>query len=158
MSRQAIRGRRACFVVRADVYDDNIQRLCTSCKNRQPIEDFHRRGGGTQSWCKSCRKQYDAEYWQRTRVRRMHLRKQHRRRLVDWYRAMKEDAPCTDCGGAFHHAAMQWDHLPGRPKRREVSNMILTGFRRETILEEIAKCELVCANCHAVRTFDRYGA
>ncbi len=53
---------------------------------------------------------------------------------------------------------MQWDHLPGMTKRREVSNMVLTGFRRETILDEIAKCELVCANCHAVRTFDRYGA
>ena len=36
--------------------------------------------------------------------------------------------------------------------------MVLTGFRRETILDEIRKCELVCANCHAVRTFNRYGA
>jgi len=53
---------------------------------------------------------------------------------------------------------MQWDHLPGTAKKREVSNMVLRGFRRRTILEEIAKCELVCANCHAVRTFNRYGA
>ncbi len=43
-------------------------------------------------------------------------------------------------------------------KKHEVSNMVRRGFRRATILEEIAKCELVCANCHAVRTFNRYGA
>jgi hypothetical protein len=35
---------------------------------------------------------------------------------------------------------------------------VLRGFKRETILEEISNCELVCANCHAVRTFNRYGA
>jgi hypothetical protein len=50
---------------------------------------------------------------------------------------------------------MQWDHLPGAKKDYELSNMVLRGFRRTTILEEIAKCELVCANCHAVRTFNR---
>lgn len=33
--------------------------------------------------------------------------------------------------------------------------LVLRGFRRETILDEIGKCELVCANCHAVRTFER---
>ena len=34
--------------------------------------------------------------------------------------------------------------------------MVLTEAGRETILDEIANCELVCANCCAVRTFDRY--
>jgi hypothetical protein len=53
---------------------------------------------------------------------------------------------------------MQWDHLPGAPKVDEVSNLVRRGFRRQSILDEIAKCELVCANCHAVRTHDRYGA
>ncbi len=41
-------------------------------------------------------------------------------------------------------------------KKREVSNMVLRGFRRATILEEIAKCELVCAKlpcCTDVQSF-----
>jgi hypothetical protein len=83
------------------------------------------------------------------------MRKKHRRALLDWYRSLKVGQPCADCGASFHHAAMQWDHLTGTVKRREVSMMALRGFRRETILEEITKCELVCANCHAVRTFER---
>ena len=122
----------------------------------KPHDEFHRRKAKFQAWCKACRKEYDAEYWRRTRDDRVRMRKEHRRALVDWYRTLKVGRTCADCGGVFHHAAMQWDHLPGRSKRREVSNMVLRGFRRETILEEIAKCELVCANCHAVRTFNRH--
>jgi hypothetical protein len=51
---------------------------------------------------------------------------------------------------------MQWDHLPGVPKLGDISNG-LHGRSRGEILEEIAKCELVCANCHAIRTFQRAG-
>jgi len=135
-----------------------MEKLCSKCRVLKPVVEFHRFRSGRQAWCKHCRREYDAEYWRRTRIHRLRLRKKHRRKLVAWYRALKEGTPCSDCGGVFHHAAMQWDHLPGTTKRREVSNMVLTGFRRETILDEIAKCELVCANCHAVRTFNRLGA
>jgi len=51
---------------------------------------------------------------------------------------------------------MQWDHLPGAHKLGNLSTT-LRGRSREEILEEIAKCELVCANCHAIRTFQRAG-
>ena len=127
---------------------------CGRCGSNRPAEKFHRRHRGLQTWCKTCRRQYDADYWRRTRSDRIQMRKVHRRELLAWYRELKS-APCVDCGNSFHHAAMHWDHLPGRSKRLEVSNMVARGFRRRTILEEIAKCELVCANCHAVRTFDR---
>ena len=140
-------------IVRLDVYSDNVKR-CGRCGNDKPVAEFHRRYDILQAWCKTCRRDYDAEYWRRTRVHRIQMRKVYRRELVSWYRDLK-NAPCVDCGGTFHHAAMQWDHLPGLPKMREVSNMVLRGFRRQTILDEISKCALVCANCHAVRTFNR---
>ena len=50
---------------------------------------------------------------------------------------------------------MQWDHLPGEVKLGAVSS--LRGRSKKEILDEIAKCELVCANCHAIRTFQRAG-
>lgn len=128
---------------------------CGQCGVVKPSEDFHRLRSGHQAWCKECRRAYDAEYWRRTRAERLQTRKKHRKQLLAWYRSLKEGRPCADCGGVFHHAAMHWDHLPGMTKERELSNMVLRGFRRRTIMEEIAKCELVCANCHAVRTFDR---
>lgn len=50
---------------------------------------------------------------------------------------------------------MQWDHRPGTAKRGDVSS--LRGRSKDEILDEIAKCELVCANCHVLRTFKRAG-
>jgi hypothetical protein len=70
--------------------------------------------------------------------------------------SLKTDRPCTDCGKIFPPQVMQWDHLPGNVKLGNIS----TGIRdrsREEVLDEIAKCELVCANCHALRTFERAG-
>jgi predicted HNH restriction endonuclease len=48
---------------------------------------------------------------------------------------------------------MQWDHPPGVEKLAHVAE--LYRGRRDRVLTEIAKCELVCANCHAVRTHER---
>jgi len=51
---------------------------------------------------------------------------------------------------------MQWDHLPGFVKKGNISTDFW-GRPRDEVLRELAKCELVCANCHAVRTFKRNG-
>jgi hypothetical protein len=78
---------------------------------------------------------------------------QQRREAAVWYLSLKEGRPCTDCGGVFHPAAMQWDHPPGVEKLAHVAE--LYRGRRDRVLAEIAKCEVVCANCHAVRTHER---
>jgi hypothetical protein len=49
---------------------------------------------------------------------------------------------------------MQWDHRPGEEKLGDI-NEDFWDRSREEILAEIAKCDLVCANCHAIRTFSR---
>lgn len=49
---------------------------------------------------------------------------------------------------------MQWDHLPGYEKVNAVSNLV-RYYRREVVLAELEKCELVCANCHVLRTLAR---
>lgn len=62
--------------------------------------------------------------------------------------------PCMDCGNTFHHAAMDFDHRPGETKVKSVSLLMASGLI-EAALAEIAKCDLICANCHRVRTFMR---
>jgi hypothetical protein len=49
---------------------------------------------------------------------------------------------------------MAFDHLPGSSKRLEIANLVRRGSIG-VARSEIAKCEVVCANCHAVRTFLR---
>ena len=129
--------------------------LCRRCGKRQPPSEFHLSSKyGHQPWCKSCRRGYDASYWKRTRETRVHFRRLRQVELERWHRSLKRMTPCADCGGHFHHAAMHWDHLPGQPKRLEVSTLVHRGSRRAAI-HEMTKCELVCANCHAVRTYER---
>src|SRR5918992_4596195 len=132
-----------------------MMKRCGRCGSDKPVDEFHRRGSGQQTWCKVCRREYDAAYWRRTRLARLRKRKRLRDERAAWYRSLKKDRTCADCGASYHHSAMQWDHRPETNKTREVSNLVRRGFRPSTILEEIAKCDLVCANCHAVRTFNR---
>lgn len=48
---------------------------------------------------------------------------------------------------------MDFDHRPGTEKVRNVAAM--RGCSLKRLLEEIKKCDLVCANCHRLRTFQR---
>lgn len=49
---------------------------------------------------------------------------------------------------------MHWDHLPGHRKLDAVSSLARERHR-DVALAEMRKCELVCANCHAIRTSER---
>lgn len=62
------------------------------------------------------------------------------------------DVPCSDCGGAFPSWVMEFDHRDPAQKSAAVSRMIgRAGVAR--ILAEAAKCDIVCANCHRMRTY-----
>ena len=67
---------------------------------------------------------------------------------------IKKQRGCVDCGYNAHAVALQFDHINGN-KKDSVSNLIRSDYAWKTILEEINKCEVVCANCHAIRTRDR---
>lgn len=60
--------------------------------------------------------------------------------------------PCTDCGQTFPPECMDFDHVRGE-KFSDVGKMY--DYSEELLKAEIAKCELVCANCHRTRTKNR---
>ncbi|MBI2780962.1 MAG: hypothetical protein HYX55_04080 [Chloroflexi bacterium] len=62
--------------------------------------------------------------------------------------------PCTDCGGRFSQCAMDFDHRDPSSKVSGVTRMIGRASI-ERILAEAAKCDIVCVNCHRLRTFER---
>ena len=65
-----------------------------------------------------------------------------------------KDVPCVDCGIKYHYCVMQFDHRPEFIKVAGI-NTLLTTSTMEAVLNEIKKCDVVCANCHAMRTFKR---
>lgn len=67
----------------------------------------------------------------------------------------KKSKPCADCGGSFPPYVMDYDHRDGSQKISAVSNLLSLRKPIEEIEAEIAKCDLVCANCHRLRTHKR---
>ena len=63
-----------------------------------------------------------------------------------------KEAPCLDCGRTYPPCVMEYDHVRGI-KRCPVSRLLSRDQGLRCILAEIAKCELVCANCHRIRTW-----
>lgn len=63
-----------------------------------------------------------------------------------------KEVPCTDCGVEYPYYVMEFDHLGDKH-----FNVGQTGptTGRERLIREIAKCEVVCANCHAARSHHR---
>ena len=62
-------------------------------------------------------------------------------------------APCKDCSNTYPPECMDFDHIPERgPKLFAVSRAVPSYKQADKIRDEIKKCDLVCANCHRIRT------
>lgn len=61
-----------------------------------------------------------------------------------------KDKPCMDCGNKFPTCCMQFDHRDPAQKTHNVSR--LRSAAMATLMTEVAKCDVVCANCHFIRT------
>lgn len=73
--------------------------------------------------------------------------------LAKYIQDIKEKTPCMDCKINYPYYVMDFDHVRGR-KHKNVAELIPT-LSKKKIDEEIAKCEVVCSNCHRVRTHER---
>lgn len=96
--------------------------------------------------------EYDRAYYvankerrEQIRARNLEQRERNRTQFATW---LKQQS-CTDCGNSDWRI-LQLDHL--YDKVTDVSKLLRYACKWEKLEEEIAKCEVVCPNCHAVRT------
>jgi lysyl-tRNA synthetase class I len=73
--------------------------------------------------------------------------------LSRYIQELKSKTPCMDCKINYPYYVMDFDHVRGR-KHKNVMELIST-LSKKKIDEEIAKCEIVCSNCHRIRTHQR---
>jgi hypothetical protein len=81
------------------------------------------------------------------------LRKKRRLEITEFIRFLKHNKECIDCHEIFPYWCLDFDHRDGVPKSINIS--LIAGKKHwceERILEEVAKCELRCANCHRIKT------
>lgn len=118
-------------------------RTCNLCGKRQKLEKYGiavRSAKGRINMCNRCR------YVKYCRPSNM--------KKVLEIRQFKMDSGCADCGYTAHHAALQFDHRPGTTKVFTIGEKV-SAYSLAKIYAEIAKCDVVCANCHFIRTFTR---
>lgn len=77
-----------------------------------------------------------------------------RRRIYDVVMQLKSQ-PCMDCGKTYPPVVMDFDHRPGEEKLFNVAKAMADRRGMKKVLDEIAKCDLVCSNCHRIRTWLR---
>jgi hypothetical protein len=130
---------------------------CSRCKVVKAVSEFHRdrkRRSGVQSCCRDCNievaKRFHAENAEHCRER---IAKRARRILDENRRLLLEylfEHPCVDCGEP-DPVVLDFDHVTDE-KLANVSELVFRHKAWEVIAAEIAKCEVVCANCHRRRT------
>ncbi|TMC71628.1 MAG: hypothetical protein E6J13_07185 [Chloroflexi bacterium] len=131
-------------------------RVCGRCGIEKPLDEFgfrYPKLGIRHSWCKDCFVEYKRAWYERNRERHIaHVREARdqtgdENQLRMWQYLAQH--PCVECGER-DPVVLQFDHL--RDKRENVASMCIAGFAWSTILEEMAKCQVLCANCHTRKT------
>ena len=77
-----------------------------------------------------------------------------RRRQAYVFREYKEKSGCVDCGEKYPHWMLDFDHKPGYDKI-DSPIQLASRYSLQAGWDEVAKCDVVCPNCHRIRTHSR---
>src|SRR2546423_8775991 len=95
---------------------------------------------------------YGRQYYQRNREHLLQREKEknqrHVARVGAWLSEFKKQLSCSRCSES-HPATLQFHHRDPNEKDFSIGMYRMGKYSRERILREIAKCEVICANCHA---------
>ena len=121
-------------------------KACTKCGIPKETEEFAKKKGRASSWCKECHNIYTRHHYKSNKEYYSTRNKTHREEMKKWMADIKSDLQCIKCREAtlmcldFHHRD---------PGLKDCS--IYQAIRRwgkKRIIEEISKCDVLCANCH----------
>lgn len=148
----------------------DTKKTCPDCGIDKDPGEFSAdssRSDGLRAYCRACSSIRNTR-WRRSNPEKMRasqkswydrnghrVRERYKERTAEarqFVNRMK-DSPCVDCGGKFPPVCMDFDHL--RDKKMDVAVMVNRAMSISEIGAEIEKCELVCANCHRIRTNER---
>jgi hypothetical protein len=128
------------------------------CGEMKPVDDFmwHRKATGERdSYCRPCRASYKRAHYLANKQRYIANANAWSRRNIEdrtrWLLQFFATHPCVDCGES-DPVVLEFDHL--RDKAFDIGRA-MRDKNWDLILQEIEKCEVVCANCHRKRTARR---
>jgi hypothetical protein len=111
---------------------------------------------GLQARCRACSREWYVHnrlvHMARVRDRNKRVRAEHQERLAEYLL----DHPCVDCGEADLRV-LELDHDDPAEKVANVGRLVTLSLPWSTVLAEIEKCSVRCANCHRRRTAEAFG-
>jgi hypothetical protein len=131
-----------------------MKKQCTKCKRIKPIIAFSKKRNSYSSECKFCHNIYHKNYYKKNKQYYLTKNKEKVSIISDLVKSIKEGFPCADCNYHYPACVMDFDHVIGI-KLGDIGTLRTTNATWEVILNEIAKCEIVCSNCHRMRTEKR---
>lgn len=91
---------------------------------------------------------YQRGWHQINRARRIAQIYERKERIGEFYNQLKATLKCAQCG-ENHPATLQFHHCDPQNKDFNLSEAVREGYSIERIKREVAKCTVLCANCHA---------
>jgi len=128
-------------------------RVCPDCQRELPISTFAFKNESLLrrlSRCRDCQREHRLRQYRKDRVPYLKNNRRQRTKLQK-IAAQAKNQPCQDCGCSFPACAMDFDHRDPKTKVAKISSMVFCGSK-QLLLDEIAKCDVVCAICHRLRT------
>lgn len=134
---------------------------CSRCHEVKDITAFVKAQEnitGYKSYCKLCQNSRQRAIYKQNpneRKKQVYLAvKARKKRLCEEVDRIKS-VPCADCNKTFPPYVMDFDHREPEQKIEGISKITRSGSSKKKILLEIAKCDVVCSNCHRIRTHNR---
>jgi hypothetical protein len=100
---------------------------------------------------------YNVAYYARNREAEIARVTERQQATLAWLRELRK-VPCMDCGGTFPPYVMEFDHRDPATKLFALTSSRAMLKPRDQLLAEIAKCDIVCSNCHQARTYAAFMA
>ena len=131
---------------------------CSKCHEWKSEASFNykvKRKGIRQSYCRACHKKYlkkhyeeNSKYYKnKARVHTKRYQKKARQVIYEF----KLGNPCVQCGEGDPRV-LEFNHVDPSNKSHNVAEMVKAGYSVTSILKEVEKCEVLCANCHRIQT------
>lgn len=136
-----------------------MKRTCTRCKTQKDLGLFVKDKNkplGHSFCCKQChnteaRRTFKEEY-PKDKEKYLRTRRDYRDRERQKMKEFLSDKSCMDCGNTDWRV-FEFDHRDPSIKEFNIGDRLRTKGSFESCAEEIAKCDIVCANCHKIRTY-----
>ena len=120
---------------------------CDSTLDDKCFRPNRSRKDGLNGTCIDCEKLYKKNHYQANRQKYIDKSKNTVKEKVKWFREYKKTLKCSRCP-EDHPACIQFHHIDPSIKEGTIRQGISSGWSWKRIKDEIAKCEVICSNCH----------